>query len=88
MEELASGAVVDDGTDLNSETQLRLAQRIMFIVELALLGLFLVDFSIHAIGYGSLFIKHVNTIAEALLILINIAILLIMETAIAGVDRN
>lgn len=62
----------------------------LLIVELAILGLFLIDFAIHAISYGLLFLKHVSPVLEALLILANVAVSILMaiEQTESGIDRN
>jgi hypothetical protein len=67
------------GSDVQlADTEHRLAQEVLLIAELAILGLFLIDFAIHAISYGLLFLKHVSPILEALLILANMVVLILM----------
>ena len=53
----------------------------LFIAELAILGLFTVDIATHAIGFGMIFMKHMVPVLESLLIISNVAILLIMVQA-------
>ena len=51
----------------------------LFIVEVTILGLFLVDIIMHSVGYGLLYLKHSVPILETLLVLINVVTLVIME---------
>ena len=61
----------------------------LFIVEVTILGLFLVDIILHSVGYGLLYLKHLVPILETLLVMINVVMLVIMEQQDSlGISRN
>ena len=53
-------------------------QKVLLVAELILLVLFIIDFSLHMVAYGRLFIKRLATLLEIFLILANIGILVTM----------
>ena len=62
---------------------------VLLITELSILALFVVDIVIHALAYGQLFLKHLVPVLEALLIVVNVAILIIMaDEKKIGLERN
>lgn len=65
-----------------------IAVRVLFFAELSVLALFFIELILSTIGYGLLYLKHIMPILELLLIIVNVAILYVMNQATTGIDKN
>ena len=67
-------------SERDPDSTANIVQFVLFVTELALLGLFTLDLLLNTIGYGMLYIRRAYPILESVCILLNTAILLRMLT--------
>ena len=68
-----------DRRDLGSDLQV---QWVLFITELALLGFFAIDFVLHMVGYGGLYLRKVQTITELICLVANAVVVSYMMSSV------
>lgn len=62
----------------DADSTANIIQFILFVTELAILGLFTLDLLLNTIGYGMMYIRRVHPVLEVICILLNVGILLRM----------